>query len=196
MSSPLLVRDVMRIGVPTCKLEDTVAHVAALMIDGGHTAVIVLDEEADTRGWVNEHILAAAYQRAAAAHEDAAAIAIQDVMDEDVPECASDLPLAAAVGIMADLGVDHLLPAPRRGPHVAGVRAEPARCGENAGRAGISQESGDARRTSDADGFVPAASWSAEQTLTATAPDLIAPIDRSGLASYDDRENRGIIGTQ
>ncbi len=25
-----------------------------------------------------------------------------------MPECASDLPLAAAVGIMADLGVDHL----------------------------------------------------------------------------------------
>ena len=50
MPEPLLVRDVMRIGVPTCKLEDTVAHVAALMIDGGHTAVVVLDEEADTRG--------------------------------------------------------------------------------------------------------------------------------------------------
>ena len=48
MPAPLLVRDVMRIGVPTCKLEDTVAHVAALMIDGGHTAVCVLDEEADT----------------------------------------------------------------------------------------------------------------------------------------------------
>ncbi len=63
MSEPLLVRDVMRIGVPTCKLEDTVAHVAALMIDGGHTAVVVLDEEADTRGWVNEHILALAYAR-------------------------------------------------------------------------------------------------------------------------------------
>jgi CBS-domain-containing membrane protein len=108
MPTPLLIRDVMRIGVPTCKLEDTVARVAALMIDGGHTAVIVLDEEADTRGWANEHILAAAYQQAATAHEDAAAIAIQDVMDEDVPECASDLPLAAAVGIMADLGVDHL----------------------------------------------------------------------------------------
>ena len=63
MPSPLLIRDVMRIGVPTCKLEDTVAHVAALMIDGGHTAVIVLDEEADTRGWINEHILASAYAR-------------------------------------------------------------------------------------------------------------------------------------
>ena len=108
MPAPLLVRDVMRIGVPTCKLEDTVAHVAALMIDGGHTAVIVLDEDADTRGWINEHILASAYVRTAAAAEDASAIAIQDVMDEDVPECASDLPLAAAVGIMADLGVDHM----------------------------------------------------------------------------------------
>jgi CBS-domain-containing membrane protein len=107
MPQPLLIRDVMRIGVPTCKLEDSLAHVAALMIDGGHTAVVVLDEEADTRGWVNEHILASAYARAAAA-EEASSIAIQDVMDEDVPECASDLPLAAAVGIMADLGVDHL----------------------------------------------------------------------------------------
>jgi CBS-domain-containing membrane protein len=108
MSSPLLVRDVMRIGVPTCKLEDSIAHVAALMIDGGHTAVVVLDEEADTRGWVNEHILASAYARVAAAAQDASSIAVQDVMDEDVPECASDLPLAATVEIMADLGVDHL----------------------------------------------------------------------------------------
>lgn len=108
MSQPLLIRDVMRIGVPTCKLADSLAHITALMIDGGHTAVIVLDEEADTRGWVNEHMLATAYVRAAAAPEDASEIAIQDVMDEDVPECASDLPLAAAVGIMADLGVDHL----------------------------------------------------------------------------------------
>ena len=29
-------------------------------------------------------------------------------MDEDVPECPSDIPLGAAVSIMADLGVDHL----------------------------------------------------------------------------------------
>ncbi len=107
MPSPLLIRDVMRIGVPTCKLGDTVAHVAALMIDGGHTAVIVLDEDADTRGWINEHLLASAYARAASS-EAASSLAAQDVMDEDVPECASDLPLAAAIGIMADLGVDHL----------------------------------------------------------------------------------------
>jgi CBS-domain-containing membrane protein len=108
MPEPLLVRDVMRIGVPTCKLEDTIEHVAALLIDGGHTAVVVLDDEADTRGWINEHSLASAYERAAATDEDASAFAAQDVMDEDVPECPSDIPLAAAVSIMADLGVDHL----------------------------------------------------------------------------------------
>ena len=75
MPESLLVRDVMRIGVPTCKLEDPVAHVAAQMVDGGHTAVVVLDEEADTRGWINEHILAAAYARGAATAEDAARLA-------------------------------------------------------------------------------------------------------------------------
>lgn len=108
MPDPLLVRDVMRIGVPTCKLADTVAHVAALLIDGGHTAVIVLDDEADTRGWINERLLAIAYERAAVTGEDASVFAAQDVMDEDVPECLSDIPLAAAVSIMADLGADHL----------------------------------------------------------------------------------------
>ena len=108
MPDPLLVRDVMRIGVPTCKLEDSLAHVAALMIDGGHTAVVVLDGEADTRGWINERILASAYEKAAATYEDASELAAQDVMDEHVPECPSDIPLAAAAQLMADAGVDHL----------------------------------------------------------------------------------------
>jgi predicted transcriptional regulator len=98
----------MRIGVPTCKLEDTLAHVAALMIDGGYTAVVVLDEEADTRGWINERILASAYEKAAATAEDASQWAAQDVMDEDVLECPSDIPLTAAAQLMADAGVDHL----------------------------------------------------------------------------------------
>jgi predicted transcriptional regulator len=98
----------MRIGVPTCKLEDTLARVAALMIDGGHTAVVVLDGEADTRGWINERMLASAYEKAAVTHEDASESAAQDVMDESVPECPSDIPLAAAAQLMTDTGVDHL----------------------------------------------------------------------------------------
>lgn len=118
MPQPLLVRDVMRIGVPTCKLADPVVQVAAQMIDGGYSAVIVLDAEADTRGWINEQMLASAYARAAASAEDAAPCAAQDVMVEEVPECASDLPLAAAVGLMADLGADHLFALHRAGGRV------------------------------------------------------------------------------
>jgi CBS domain-containing protein len=40
--------------VPTCKLEDTLDKVAALMIDQATTALVVLDEDADTRGWIDE----------------------------------------------------------------------------------------------------------------------------------------------
>ena len=108
MPDPLLVRDVMRIGVPTCKLEDSIAHVAALMIDGGYTAVVVLGEEGDARGWINERVLASAYESTAATSEDPSAVVAQDIMDEHVPECPADVPLASAVQIMADQGVDHL----------------------------------------------------------------------------------------
>jgi CBS domain-containing protein len=59
-SQPLLVRDVMRIGVPTCKLEDTLEVVAALMIDQAATALVVLDEDADARGWIGEALPASA----------------------------------------------------------------------------------------------------------------------------------------
>ncbi len=42
-------------------------------------------------------------------------------MDEDVPECPADIPLAAAAQLMADAGVDHLF-----FPHHAGGRTWPA----------------------------------------------------------------------
>ena len=49
----------MRIGVPTCKLDDPVQAVAALMLDQAATALVVLDEDGDARGWINERTLAA-----------------------------------------------------------------------------------------------------------------------------------------
>lgn len=114
MPDPLLVRDVMRIGVPTCKEGDTLDKVAALMLDQAATALIVLDEEADTRGWINEVRLARAYLRVAQALEVSGTAKVSriltaaDIMDEDVPEAPSDIPLTAAAQLMADMGVDHL----------------------------------------------------------------------------------------
>ena len=118
MSTALLVRDVMRIGVPTCKLEDTLERVAALMIDQAASALVVLDEDADTRGWINEARLAAAYLRVAQAPNSLTAA---DIMDEAVPEVPSDIPLTAAAQLMADMRVDHIFFL-----HHAGGRSWPA----------------------------------------------------------------------
>lgn len=104
MSEPLLVRDVMRIGVPTCKVDDPIVPLAQQMIDQGWTAVVVMDEDGDARGWINERMLAVAYTLAGRAAELVAA----DIMDEDVPEAPADIPVSAMVQIMADMGVDHL----------------------------------------------------------------------------------------
>jgi len=110
--TPLLVRDVMRSGVPTCKLEDTLDVVAALMIDQAATALVVLDEEADTRGWISEARLVEAFSRSVQTLEvsetSRVSLTAADIMDEHVPECPADIPLAAAAQLMADAGVDHV----------------------------------------------------------------------------------------
>ena len=114
MAETLLVRDVMRIGVPTCKPDITVQAVAVQMLEANCTALIVIDEEGDSRGWIGERHLAAAFARVekAAGAADGAPpspnLTAADIMDEDIPESAADIPLAVAVQIMADAGVDHL----------------------------------------------------------------------------------------
>jgi predicted transcriptional regulator len=104
MSEPLLVRDVMRIGVPTCKVDEPIISLAQQMVEQGWSAIVVMDDDGDARGWINDHMLAVAYT----AGDRAAEMTAADVMDEDVPEAMADIPLSATVQIMADMGVDHL----------------------------------------------------------------------------------------
>jgi predicted transcriptional regulator len=108
MSDQLLIRDVMRIGVATCKMEDMLQQVAALMVDQAASALVVLDEDGDTRGWINERMLGNEYLRFAQSPEGSPALTAADIMDERVPEAPSDIPLTAAAQLMADIGADHL----------------------------------------------------------------------------------------
>jgi len=109
MPEQLLVRDVMRIGVPTCHAEDLLSTVATQILELNCTALIVLDDNGHALGWINEHHLANAYLRIAVAPANPTiALTAADVMDEIVPDCPADIPLSAAVQIMADRGVDHL----------------------------------------------------------------------------------------
>ncbi len=110
----------MRIGVPTCKVDDPIVPLAQQMIEQGWTAIVVMDDDGDARGWINEHMMAVAYARVAqtsevsgqpevgATSEVLDGLTAQDIMDEDVPEAPADIALAATVHMMADMGVDHL----------------------------------------------------------------------------------------
>ncbi len=121
MSSSLLARDVMRIGVPTCKPGDPITQLAVQMIEHGWTALVVLDDEGDARGWLSEGMLAAGYARLSALTPDACPLTAADIMDEHVPDGPVDAPVAAIVQLMADMGVDHMF-----FMHHAGGRTWPA----------------------------------------------------------------------
>lgn len=121
MSTPLLARDVMRIGVPTCKPDDSIVPLAAQMLEHGWTALVVMDDEGDARGWLNERMLAEGYVRLAVLTAATPALTAADIMDEHVPDGPADVPLAAIVQLMADMRVDHMF-----FMHHAGGRTWPA----------------------------------------------------------------------
>ena len=95
---PLLVRDVMTIGVPVCRDTETCGAVAARLTGGGPPVVVVLDEDGMACGWLTRDRLAA----------EAATRPVGEVMDEDIPTVPPDIPVEAAAQLMRDRGVEHL----------------------------------------------------------------------------------------
>lgn len=102
---PLLVRDVMTIGVPVCRDTETCSAVAARL---GQTrgvsktprvsdVVVVLDEDGMACGWLTRERLV----------ENAFHL-VGDVMDEDIPTVQPDIPAEAAAQLMRDRGVEYL----------------------------------------------------------------------------------------
>ncbi len=96
--TPLLVRDVMTIGVPVCRDTETCGVVAARLAGGGPSVVVVLDEDGMACGWLTRERLAT----------EAATRPVGDVMDEDIPTVLPDIPAAAAAQLMQDRGVEYL----------------------------------------------------------------------------------------
>lgn len=98
-ATPLLVRDLMTVGVATCPPDMRLDEIARLMLEKGLEAVIVLDgEEGHAVGMVSQDEVAAAYSR-----PDAGALTAEQVMRDDVPQVPADIPLAAAAQRMHDL---------------------------------------------------------------------------------------------
>ena len=95
----LLVRDLMTVGVPTCKPGSLVADIARFLLDHDVEAMCVLDEEGQAIGVVGAEELVAVHER-----EDAARLTAEEVMTEGLPELDAETPLAVGAQLMKDRG--------------------------------------------------------------------------------------------
>jgi CBS domain-containing protein len=104
--APTLVRDLMTVGVDTCKTDTGVLDLARLMLQKNLEAVVVLDEDGCAQGVISLEELSGLYSRFSeggqAALESLTAAAI---MREGVPQVPPDIPLSAAAQLMHDQGV-------------------------------------------------------------------------------------------
>ncbi len=96
----LLVRDLMTVGVPTCKWDSPIADIARFLLEKNVEAMCVLDGEGHGIGVVGGDELVWAYAR-----EGYEKLTAEDVMSEGVPEIGADIPLAVAAQMMKDRGI-------------------------------------------------------------------------------------------
>jgi CBS domain-containing protein len=96
----LYVRDLMTVGVPTCKTTTPVVEIARFLVENNVEEVVVLGTEGEGVGVVGYEELVAAYHR-----ENILELTAEDVMREGVPELPADIPLTAAAQMMKDKGI-------------------------------------------------------------------------------------------
>ena len=92
-----LVRDLMTIGIPTCKTETPVVDIARFLIDHNAEVMVVIGDEGEGVGVVGYEELVTAYHR-----ENVRELTAEDVMREGVIELPSDIPLTVAAQMMKD----------------------------------------------------------------------------------------------
>lgn len=99
-SSPILVRDLMSVGVPTCPVDTPVVVLVKKMLEKDWEAVVVLEsEQGHAVGMVSQADILQAYTRA-----DYTQLTAEDVMGETLPVVPPDIPITAAAQLMLDQG--------------------------------------------------------------------------------------------
>jgi CBS domain-containing protein len=97
---PLLVRDLMTVGVPTCQHDAFLPDIARFLLEKNVEAMCVLDAEGHGIGVVGVDELVWAYAR-----EGYETLTAEDIMNEGVPELPADISLVLAAQIMKDKGI-------------------------------------------------------------------------------------------
>jgi CBS domain-containing protein len=94
---PFLVRDLMTVGVPTCKITTPVIEIARFLIENNIEEMVVLGDEGEGVGVCGYKELVGAYER-----EDVRKLTAEDIMTEGVPDLPSDIPLSLAAQLLQD----------------------------------------------------------------------------------------------
>ena len=94
---PTLVRDLMTIGIATCKVNTPVAEIARFLIENNVEEMVVLGDEGEGVGVCGYKELVKAYGR-----ESVRELTAEEIMSEGVPELPSDIPLTLAAQLMQD----------------------------------------------------------------------------------------------
>lgn len=97
MTDAKLVRDLMTIGVPTCKITTLIVDIARFLIENNVEEMVVLGDEGEGVGVVGYEELVRAYGR-----ENVRELTAEDVMREGIIELPSDIPLTVAAQMMKD----------------------------------------------------------------------------------------------
>ncbi|MCL4394333.1 MAG: CBS domain-containing protein [Chloroflexi bacterium] len=116
-----LVRDIMKIGVPTCNLETPLSEIAATLMREHSDAVIVMDEFGSC-GVISQSDLVRAYPR------NFELLAARDVMTDKILTIPPDAAVVAAAHLMHDervhqLFIMHEHPGPSRPSAVVTMHA-------------------------------------------------------------------------
>ena len=96
----LLVRDLMTVGVPTCKSTTPVVDIARFLIDNNVEEMVVLGLEGEGIGVCGYQELVDAYAR-----EGARDLTAEDIMSEGIPELPADITVQLAAQLMQDKGI-------------------------------------------------------------------------------------------
>lgn len=95
-----LVRDLMSVGVPTCKLSTPIVEIARFLLEQQVEEMVVLGTESEGVGIVGYEELISAYPR-----DKARTLLAEDVMREGVPELPAEISLKLAAQLMKDKGI-------------------------------------------------------------------------------------------
>jgi len=91
------VRDLMTVGVPTCKRDTPVVEIARFLVDNNVEGMCVLDDDGNGIGLVGVDQLVKAYVR-----KEIQELVAEDVMREGMPTLPADIPLKLAAEFMRD----------------------------------------------------------------------------------------------